>query len=247
MVFSILHLLGKITCCGAIFRTSHSQRSPIQSSETEMIFLLLQHLYWHDICFRGSSFAAPTSKWSKSSCQERDKRKHWWQRAAGSFLVQRNVEQRELQNCHFLQKATGDKDLPSTSCNWCLAARRKMRQKELNNQAEVFKWQIIINQLQAPEHSQLNPSSCLSSAVSKEFSNSFTLLARKHYRVWRSVFWRRHSLGWIQALVLITIFIFVYTVHWTNLGQSCQLQLQQPPQKLRCKSHKQGWRTSEAK
>lgn len=75
-VFSILYLRGKATCCGAILRTSHSQRSQIQSSETEMIFLLLQHLYWHDICFRGSSFAVPTSKWSKSSCQKRDKRKH---------------------------------------------------------------------------------------------------------------------------------------------------------------------------
>lgn len=77
VVFSILHLLGKITCCGAILRTSHSQRSQIQSSETEMIFSLLQHLSWHDICFRGSSFAVPTSKWSNSSCQKRDKRKHW--------------------------------------------------------------------------------------------------------------------------------------------------------------------------
>lgn len=58
-----------------------------------------------------------------------------------------------------------------------------MRQKEEYKQAKVFKGQIIINQLQAPEHSQLKPSSFLSSAVSKEFRNYFRKFKRKHFRL----------------------------------------------------------------
>ena len=124
-----------------------------------------------------------------------------------------------------------------------------MRQKELN-QAGVFKWHITINQLQAPEHPQLKPSSRLSSAVSKEFSNYLRKFKRKHI--------------WLESTTGYGVQCFGGDSHWDEFNPhssswSSYLYTQCTEQtwgkavncnvtttRLHCTSHKQDWQASEA-